>query len=883
MRATRRIVPLVLAFVVAGCENAGQDRVLGLDARGVLTGQLFLDRNASATFDAADSALADVAIALVAAGTRDTVATGRTLAAGQFEFGPVVVGSYAIAVDPGLLGDTLTVAVVEPLEVRVGPDDTLAIVVGVGYPRLPTLMDLASTPLGRRVVANGLVLNPRDAFGDSTVFLVDAEGSLEAVGVRSAVLAGDSIRMVGRVAERDGRRVLADCTAVLAGTSAPPAPVDVTSAGADTASGGSLSGRLVRVVDARVTDTLTANTDLLVTLDDGSGPVTVRVTATSGVVRSDRAPAAVLDVTGVLAPTIGGWRLQPRSPADITVDVAVVTASAVRTLALGTRVVVTGVALGSWNVFGDSTIHFADATGNLRATQVAAFTAAPGDSVRLTGTVATRDGQRVLASVTPERLGVGTTRSAVDVSTQVAAQASGGLDAALIRVRDAVVSDTTRENVDLVLTVSDGSGDLRIVADADAGLSTGPLVPGAVLDVTGLLVPTGAGQWRLKPRADGDITVVVPVVTVAAARTTPLGDEIVIVGVALNDRAAFGDQTVHFRDGSGSLRATGVATVLVFQGDSARFRGTVGVANGQRVLQAVTVTRVTNLGPPVAADVATATAASASGGTLDAALVRVTRAVISARQLSPPDLLLTVSDGSGALTIVLDGDAGIDGTPYQAGAEIDVTGVLVPTGTGTWRLKPRGSGDLTIRVPVLTIGEARARSVGDTVVIRGVALHTFDIFADSSLHVADTSGAMRTFLASTATVFLPDSLRVRGVVGSRLGQPVLNDASPLVVGTGTAPQSLTTTQVAAGAFGGRLDAALVQVTGTISTTMAGFDFVMTLNDGSGAVDVVLDGDIGFATGAYTNGVSVTARGVLVPSGVIGRWVLKPRAQADLTP
>ena len=744
-------------------------------------------------------------------------------------------------------------------------------------------MDLAHTPLGRRVVANGLVLNPRDAFGDSTVFLVDAGGSLEAVGVRSAVLAGDSIRMVGRVAERDGRRVLADCTAFLAGTSAPPAPVDVTSAGADTASGGSLSGRLVRVVDARVTDTLTANTDLLVTLDDGSGPATIRVTVTSGVVRSDLAPAAVLDVTGVLAPTIGGWRLQPRSPADITVDVAVVTASAVRTLALGTRVVVTGVALGSWNVFGDSTIHFADATGNLRATQVAAFAAAPGDSVRLTGTVATRDGQRVLAGVTPERLGVGTTRSAVDVSTQVAAQASGGLDAALIRVRDAVVSDTTRENVDLVLTVSDGSGDLRIVADPDAGLSTGPLVPGAVLDVTGLLVPTGAGQWRLKPRADGDITVVVPVVTVAAARTTPLGDEIVIVGVALSDRAAFGDQTVHFRDGSGSLRATGVATVLVFQGDSARFRGTVGVANGQRVLQAVTVTRVTNLGPPVAGDVATATAASASGGTLDAALVRVTRAVISARQLSPPDLLLTVSDGSGALAIVLDGDAGIDGTPYQAGAEIDVTGVLVPTGTGTWRLKPRGSGDLTIRVPVLTIGEARARSVGDTVVIRGVALHTFDIFADSSLHVADTSGAMRTFLASTATVFLRDSLRVRGVVGSRLGQPVLNDATPLVVGTGTAPQSLTTTQVAAGAFGGRLDGALVQVTGTISTTMAGSDFVMTLNDGSGAVDVVLDGDITFSTGAYTNGTVVTARGVLVPSGVIGRWVLKPRIQSDLTP
>jgi hypothetical protein len=458
-----------------------------------------------------------------------------------------------------------------------------------------------------------------------------------------------------------------------------------------------------------------------------------------------------------------------------------------------------------------------------------------------------------------------------------------------VKVTGAAITDTISEGANLVLTTTDGSGPLQIVIDADVAIGRGPLVPGAVLTATGVLVPTGTGQWRLRPRAQSDLTVVVPVVTVAAARTMPVGDSVVIVGVALNDRAAFGDQTVHLRDGTGSLRATGVTTAVVFAGDSARFRGTLATVAGQRVLQGVTVTRLTNLGAPSAAAVTTQASAAANGGALDAALVRISNATITVRG-SGADLPLTVTDGSGTLEVQLDADAGINSGPFQAGAVIDASGVLVPTGTGQWRLKPRSTGDLVVRIPVVTVAEARARAVGDTVVIRGVALNVPNVFGDAALHVADTSVAqsdrsIRTLVIGSPTVFTGDSVRVRGVVGSGDGQPVLTAAQPVVVGAGTLGLRDVTSQVAAGAFGGRYDAALVRVVNaTIADTQTvGADFVMKVNDGSGPLDVVLDGDITFNTSAYAVSAVVTVRGLLVPSGVVGKWVLKPRAQGDVTP
>ena len=81
---------------------------------------------------------------------------------------------------------------------------------------------------------------------------------------------------------------------------------------------------------------------------------------------------------------------------------------------------------------------------------------------------------------------------------------------------------------------------------------------------------------------------------------------------------------------------------------------------------------------------------------MDAALVRVSLAVVSQNTTLGADYLLRVSDGTGVLDLLLDRDAGFQPSAYPVNARLNVTGVLVPTGSGGWRLKPRSPSDIVI-------------------------------------------------------------------------------------------------------------------------------------------------------------------------------------------
>ena len=60
---------------------------------------------------------------------------------------------------------------------------------------------------------------------------------------------------------------------------------------------------------------------------------------------------------------------------------------------------------------------------------------------------------------------------------------------------------------DFVMTVDDGSGPLEVVLDKDITFNLTPLIGGVVVDVTGVLVPTGGGAWQLKARSAGDVII----------------------------------------------------------------------------------------------------------------------------------------------------------------------------------------------------------------------------------------------------------------------------------------------------------------------------------------------------------------------------------------
>lgn len=187
-----------------------------------------------------------------------------------------------------------------------------------------------------------------------------------------------------------------------------------------------------------------------------------------------------------------------------------------------------------------------------------------------------------------------------------------------------------------------------------------------------------------------------PHVSVREARTTvPLGRKVFIEGIGLNSANTFRDTTLHVQDTSAAIRATRVRPPPTAPGDSLRARGTTSLRNGQRSLDDVTVFGIAPSFLPAAPSLTTAVAASAENGARDAEQVQIDSATVSVVDTVPPgDVRMFVNDGSGSLEVLLDATAVPASPTYAAGNAFRIIGLLVPTGTGVWRLKPRYAQDL---------------------------------------------------------------------------------------------------------------------------------------------------------------------------------------------
>lgn len=189
--------------------------------------------------------------------------------------------------------------------------------------------------------------------------------------------------------------------------------------------------------------------------------------------------------------------------------------------------------------------------------------------------------------------------------------------------------------------------------------------------------------------------------------------------------------------------------------------------------------------------------------------------------------------------------------------------------------------------PSLTVAEARTAAAGLKVFVTGVMLSGINTFGDTTAHVTQGGVAIRLTRATNGGLMSQpaDSVRVSGTVSSRAGQPVLDNALIIVVQFGLPAPTATplSTLLASNADTTAQDAALVQLTGAMITDTAtvGADYHVGVDDGSGRVVMVLDGDSNFLRGQFNIGKSVTGQGLLVPTGT-GTWVFKPRIQGDVT-
>ena len=191
-----------------------------------------------------------------------------------------------------------------------------------------------------------------------------------------------------------------------------------------------------------------------------------------------------------------------------------------------------------------------------------------------------------------------------------------------------------------------------------------------------------------------------PEVTVRQARALPAGKRVFIRGLVLAGVQSFRDTTSHVADSSGQIRLTRVALrgglLGNNPGDSVSVLGTASSRAGQPTLDQALIITFATRPAPVPVPVSTAVAALASGGTLDAGLVQITGAVIDSAATVAPDIRLVVNDGSGPLTVILDGNLNFPAGAFGVGRVVTAKGVLVPDGAGHWMFKPRSFGDVTL-------------------------------------------------------------------------------------------------------------------------------------------------------------------------------------------
>jgi hypothetical protein len=263
-----------------------------------------------------------------------------------------------------------------------------------------------------------------------------------------------------------------------------------------------------------------------------------------------------------------------------------------------------------------------------------------------------------------------------------------------------------------VALLSRGSGDtIRTVTSGADGVAQFETVPFGDYRVTAALgglgdslligdIATPDVQLSLHDStANAVVRLAYPEVSIRHLRELPVGKRVVVRGYILVGVQQFRDTTSHAADSSGSIRMTRVS-LRGFSGnspgDSVTALGTIATRLGQPVLDRALLTRIGIQPPPVAAAVATGTAATAANGQLDAALVQITAATITDTVSLTPDFKVTVSDGSGSLDIVLDGNLNFPHTNFRPTGHITVRGVLVPNGAGGWVLKPRDGGDVLL-------------------------------------------------------------------------------------------------------------------------------------------------------------------------------------------
>jgi uncharacterized protein YdeI (BOF family) len=211
-----------------------------------------------------------------------------------------------------------------------------------------------------------------------------------------------------------------------------------------------------------------------------------------------------------------------------------------------------------------------------------------------------------------------------------------------------------------------------------------------------------------------------------------------------------------------------------------------------------------------------------------------------------------------------------------------------PTPTATPSATPEPSGtqspSSTPAPSPTAIATARALADGTTVTVDGNALTASD-FTDGGGYIHDASGGIAVLLDG-GSFARGDHLILTGVVDDRFAQRTIRAAGDdvTVTGTGGGPDPVASTT---GTVGEALEARLVRIQGAISgspTTLSG-GLAFDVDDGSGAIRVVVGTTTGIDTTGWSDGIGVRVVGVVGQRDSSGTgtsgYRVQPRAADDV--
>ena len=254
-----------------------------------------------------------------------------------------------------------------------------------------------------------------------------------------------------------------------------------------------------------------------------------------------------------------------------------------------------------------------------------------------------------------------------------------------------------------------------------------------------------------------------PTLSLAEVRAAAPGRRVFTHGIALNARESNGDGVVHLQEGSTFLRSTAVAPIGLVPGDSVRMLGRTASDVGQPTLDQVTTAVLRGQAVFVTPQVVSIAAADgASGGSLDAALVRVGPAEITDTATVGGHLRFWAYAGADSVQVLLRDYLTISPNPAIRPDTVvrlaQLTGLLRPytDASGTrWRLLPRGTADVVTETKLADVGvgtsfDVDAAAVGDTVEIRVTARNGG--FGSAATHTATGVAVLDTIPAGLAYV-----------------------------------------------------------------------------------------------------------------------------------